>query len=551
MTLHRFEDIERDKQTQAVIPGAEIFVYLRDGATLATLYDDSSALLANPVVSNTFGVYYYNVLDPDIYIQRHRYNGVDQLYDFAVIDITLEEAFRGAVGPEGPPGPPGYKLFATYAALAATTGTANEAAWVTGADAGTHIDPVVGGTVDNVGVYAYSLSPAGWRRISDTSGTAQTFVSLYNGSTAQTEWIWTPPQSAINSEGGYDNAPYSWRTTINYIANYGDGKFGTDYVGAWGFNIGPALFPLTAGLPAVMYKMESKFRYNRFGTYVTQCEIHVGATVTADVVPYEFRPISIGAPHLKADWANLSSMAIQNAYISWADGSLAATEWMAWDARASLGGSRFITTTNVLFRENTNNIPIHNQQNSAGSGLISLPYVNATNAYQFSRDIFGQIGTPVANPVTGVQGYITLQGAGTLATGAICIYLATPVVTGSAQAFLFDGNASTLFSSEVKNNHATGAARLDVTAVAGAASVQLTSNSVAVNITWNGAVLTIAKPVKQTPVAVAALPAAATAGAGARYFVSDANATTFNSVVAGGGANVVPVFSDATNWRIG
>lgn len=50
---------------------------------------------------------------------------------------------------------------------------------------------------------------------------------------------------------------------------------------------------------------------------------------------------------------------------------------------------------------------------------------------------------------------------------------------------------------------------------------------------------------------VAGLPAAATAGQGARRMVTDANATTFNSVVAGGGSNVVPVFSTGTDWRIG
>lgn len=50
---------------------------------------------------------------------------------------------------------------------------------------------------------------------------------------------------------------------------------------------------------------------------------------------------------------------------------------------------------------------------------------------------------------------------------------------------------------------------------------------------------------------VAGLPAAATAGQGARRLVTDANATTFNSVVAGGGANIVPVFSNGTTWRIG
>jgi hypothetical protein len=50
---------------------------------------------------------------------------------------------------------------------------------------------------------------------------------------------------------------------------------------------------------------------------------------------------------------------------------------------------------------------------------------------------------------------------------------------------------------------------------------------------------------------VAALPSAATSGMGARAFVSDANATTFASTVAGGGANKVPVYSDGTNWKIG
>ena len=56
---------------------------------------------------------------------------------------------------------------------------------------------------------------------------------------------------------------------------------------------------------------------------------------------------------------------------------------------------------------------------------------------------------------------------------------------------------------------------------------------------------------KMTPVTVANLPAAGTIGSGAKAFVSDATATTFASIVAGGGANVVPVYSDGTNWRIG
>lgn len=47
------------------------------------------------------------------------------------------------------------------------------------------------------------------------------------------------------------------------------------------------------------------------------------------------------------------------------------------------------------------------------------------------------------------------------------------------------------------------------------------------------------------------LPDPAIAGAGARGCVSDANATVFGAVVAGGGTNFVPVYCDGTNWRIG
>ena len=55
-----------------------------------------------------------------------------------------------------------------------------------------------------------------------------------------------------------------------------------------------------------------------------------------------------------------------------------------------------------------------------------------------------------------------------------------------------------------------------------------------------------------TPVVkVANLPSAAGQGTGARAWVTDATATTFLSVVAGGGLNRVPVVSDGTNWLIG
>jgi hypothetical protein len=50
---------------------------------------------------------------------------------------------------------------------------------------------------------------------------------------------------------------------------------------------------------------------------------------------------------------------------------------------------------------------------------------------------------------------------------------------------------------------------------------------------------------------VAALVAAATAGNGARAFVTDALTPTFGSAVIGGGAVSVPVYSNGTTWNVG
>ena len=59
------------------------------------------------------------------------------------------------------------------------------------------------------------------------------------------------------------------------------------------------------------------------------------------------------------------------------------------------------------------------------------------------------------------------------------------------------------------------------------------------------------KPVQLPVYTVATLPSPASAYTYCKAFVSDATATTFASIVAGGGANKVPVYCDGTNWRIG
>ena len=57
--------------------------------------------------------------------------------------------------------------------------------------------------------------------------------------------------------------------------------------------------------------------------------------------------------------------------------------------------------------------------------------------------------------------------------------------------------------------------------------------------------------VKTTATTYSSLPIAATVGAGARSFITDAHTTTFLATVAGGGSNAVPVVSNGTVWIVG
>lgn len=67
------------------------------------------------------------------------------------------------------------------------------------------------------------------------------------------------------------------------------------------------------------------------------------------------------------------------------------------------------------------------------------------------------------------------------------------------------------------------------------------------------AIATSLTPV-QGPFATATLPTAASAGPGARTFVTDATLPAignFGHPYVGGGANKVPVYSDGTGWFLG
>ena len=63
--------------------------------------------------------------------------------------------------------------------------------------------------------------------------------------------------------------------------------------------------------------------------------------------------------------------------------------------------------------------------------------------------------------------------------------------------------------------------------------------------------MVVAGYVKNGVSTVAGAGSAATAGVGARRFVTDALGPTWGNVVVGGGSAVVPIYSDGTNWVVG
>ena len=116
-------------------------------------------------------------------------------------------------------------------------------------------------------------------------------------------------------------------------------------------------------------------------------------------------------------------------------------------------------------------------------------------------------------------------------------------VTGSGQVLVGGNHFGGVLNISGSNNERLISAKSDshdpAFYVSGSGDALLTGN------------LSAGSYIKTTTSTVAGLPAASAAGAGARAFVTDANATTFASTVSGGGANSVPVYSDGTNWKIG
>lgn len=71
-------------------------------------------------------------------------------------------------------------------------------------DAGTHTDPVVGGTVNNSGIFRWSLSPVGWQRLYDVGAvSAKTWADLAGHYANDATNVQVPGQSDVAARGSH------------------------------------------------------------------------------------------------------------------------------------------------------------------------------------------------------------------------------------------------------------------------------------------------------------------------------------------------------------
>jgi hypothetical protein len=244
------------------------------------------------------------------------------------------------------------------------------------------------------------------------------------------------------------------------------------------------------------------------------------------------------------------------------DDNIFASYQLAVDVGVAVGLGASSVATNIAVGDTALD------SNTTGSNNVAVGY----NALTSNTDGFQNVavGSQALDANTSgdynvAVGYDALSAATTANYNAGIGYRALNAVAtgsnntalGSDALLLATGGNNTAVGYQAGNSITTGANNTVIGFDADASSATVSNevtigNSSVTSFRVPGLTLTFSvKYFNHGTLTVATLPTAATAGAGARAFVTDANATTFASIVAAGGANGVPVYSDGTNWRIG
>jgi hypothetical protein len=307
----------------------------------------------------------------------------------------------------------------------------------------------------------------------------------------------------------------------------------------------------------------------------------IGIGGVADIVTVSGTAVTVvggvAATYVSGDGANLAAIAGANV-----TGAVPFATTANAVAGANVSGEvTFAATANAVAYANVSgtpalgNISTINIDGAAGNVLYgngAFAPVSSTTAQTVTTAAQPNItstGTLTSLTVTGALGVTTglISGDGggisNIAVGNLVgtINLATFAGTANAVAganvsgeVTFAATANAVAGANVSGTVplATTAGTISTNAQPNITStVTLTSLTVSGNVTGQSYV-SAATALQTTPVITSALPAAATAGTGARAMVTDADAgSVFGAALTGAGSLTLPVFSDGTIWRVG
>ena len=213
-------------------------------------------------------------------------------------------------------------------------------------------------------------------------------------------------------------------------------------------------------------------------------------------------------------------------------------------------GAAPLTITSSTLTSISNTLTIGTAAYHVANGNMGLGISTPGNILTLSRNqaALTQLNVYNANTTVGGQSAILLQ-AGTgngLQIGQ----------NYNNTAFIYTNDAApiAISTSATERMRIAATGNVGISNTAPNATLAVTGTANISGVVTLGSTLTTASYSKTTATIVGSLVAAATAGAGARSFVTDSTVVAsgnFGAIVAGTGANPVPVYSDGTNWRIG
>ena len=169
------------------------------------------------------------------------------------------------------------------------------------------------------------------------------------------------------------------------------------------------------------------------------------------------------------------------------------------------------------------------------------------------------IGSLVSGGATTFNGTITSTGPMLLAgstTGNVALGTSTTTATiqigGASSSGTFTlGQSTTSQTTNIQAGAVISGQTKTINIGTAGVSGSTTAIAICSSVSGSTSITTVNGILKQQVYTFATIPSAVTSGAGSRSFISDSSITTFGTILAGGGATTVPVYSDGTNWRVG